>query len=166
MFATFIGIGIYRGSWNCPNKYSYPLVITAQGGHDHGKLYNLMTDEGRIAVFRDVTGGAGPLPNLTHLGIFQACSTPYKPKSIMEYVRDLQISHSDSFDWVVQVVMHLVASNVANATLEEGQLRLDLRNATRQWAGGSQVSVQHEFPNDLLLGSTESKRNVRPMRGK
>jgi hypothetical protein len=152
MFTTFVGIGIYRGSWNCPNKYNYSLVITAQGGHDPGKLYNLlMTDEGRIVVSREVkvTSGAGPLPNLTHLGIFQACSTPYNPSSIVAYVRDLQIGHSDFFD---QVVMHMVASNIANAT--------------RQWAGGSQVSIQHEFPNDLFLGSTESKRNVRLMRGK
>jgi hypothetical protein len=86
--------------------------------------------------------------------------------------RDLQLSHSDSFDWVFQVVMRMIVNNVASATLEGYQLVLHLRNVTRKWTNGPQVSAPqaHELPNDLSLGSAESmriqtnQRNGRPLR--
>jgi hypothetical protein len=167
-----ICIGIYKDSWNCPNKYRYSLIMTADCGNKPSKLYNLMTDGGKIVVFREVkvASGVDSFSKLIHLGNFPACSSLYSPSSVVAYVQDLQISYSDSFDWVVQVVMHMVANNVASTTLEECQLRLHLRNATRQWANVSQVSAPYELPNDLLLGSAESmhiqtnQRNVRPMR--
>jgi hypothetical protein len=168
MSALSVAIGIYKDSY-CPNKYRYSLIMTADRENKPSQLYNLMTDGGRIVVFREVkvASGAGPFSNLIHLGILPACLSPYSLISVVTYVQDLQISHSDSFDWAVQVVMHMVANNVASAALEECQLRLHLRNATRQWTNGPQVSAPYEFPSDLLLGSAEStrnQRNVRPMR--
>jgi hypothetical protein len=172
MSTLSIGIGIYKDRRNCPNKYLYSLIMRAHCENKPSKLYNLMTDEGKIVVLREVnvTSGAGRFSNLTHLGIFPTCSSLHNPNTVVEYVQRLQISHLDSFDWVVQVVMHMVTTNVASASLEECQLRQYLRNATHQWTNVPQMSAHHELPNDHLLGNADSmrvqtnQRNVRSMR--
>jgi hypothetical protein len=166
--ATFISIGIYKGSWNCSKRYLYTIVIRTQ---EPGKLYNLFTDQGRVFDAREIHASrAGPLQLWTHLGTFLSFPSSYKPKPIDEYVQNLPISHGDSFDWVVKVVTQMASSNVINATLEEHEFELQLRNITRQLSG-SEVSHHHVSANDLLLDSADSmhvrtdQRNVRPMRG-
>jgi hypothetical protein len=165
---TFISIGIYKGSWNCPKRYLYTILIRAQ---EPGKLYNMFTDQGRVLDAGEIHASrAGPLQFWTHLGTFLSWPSSYSPKPIEEYVQNLPMSHGDSFNWVVKVVAQMASSNVINATLDEHEFGLQLRNFTRQLSG-SEVSYYHGFANDLLLDSADSmhirtdQRNVRPMRG-
>lgn len=168
MSAT-IEIAVYRGSWNCPNTFRWTLIIAEHGFHGpDNTLYNLINDGKAVRVFRtlELTCGAKPL------GVVHISPSTQAPNVIVNIVQGLStIINLNSLDWVVQAVMHMTAVNVANAALDEGHLTLHLRNLARQWAERPQVSFQHAFLNDHLLGSAESmnspsRRNVTPMKGK
>lgn len=164
--ATSIAVGVYKGSWNSPNKLHWSLIVTAHGYYEKGKVYNLINDGGRLVTWREVTSDDGPLKNTTLLGIVPTSMSAHCPKTIVDYVQRLAISPLDSFSWVIQVVMQLDTSSVASTDLEEDDLVLHLRNVGHQHPGGTQVRAQHGFANAYRAGSvsTRAARNVREMR--
>ena len=165
--ATSIAVGVYKGSWNCPNKLHWSLIVTAHGYHEKGKVYNLINDGGRLVIRREVTSDDGPLKNTTLLGIMHTSVSAHCPKTIVDYVQRLAISPLDAFNWVIQVVMQLDTNSVASTDLEEDDLVLHLRNIGHQHPGGTQVRAQHGFANVSYRAgsmSTRATRNVREMR--
>lgn len=165
--ATSIAVGVYKGSWNCPNKIRWSLIVTAHGYYEKSQVYNLINDGGRLVTWRAVASDDGPLKNATLLGIVHASVSSHCPKTVVDYVQRLAISPLDPFHWVIQVVMQLDTNSVASTDLEEDELVLHLRNVQHQHPGGTQVRVQQGFPNVSYRAesmSTRATRNVREMR--
>lgn len=165
--STSIAVGVYKGSWNCPNKVHWSLIVTAHGYYEKSKVYNLINDGGRLVTWKGVASDDGPLQNTTLLGIVPTSVSSHCPKTIVDYVQRMAISPLDSFHWVIQVVMQLDTNSVASTDLEEDELVLHLRNVEHQHPGGTQVRVQQGFPNVSYRAesmSTRAARNVREMR--
>ncbi|SRR6266702_38720 len=159
--ATSIGVGVYKGGRNFPNKIHWSLIVTAHGYYEKGKVYNLINDGGRLVTSREVTSDDGPLKNATLLGIVHTSVSSHCPKTIVDYVQRLAISPLDNFNWVIQVVMQLDTNSVASTDLEEDELVLHLRNVEHQHPGGTQVRVQQGFPNVSYSAESMSRRAAR-----
>ncbi|KAI9441427.1 hypothetical protein H4582DRAFT_1381888 [Lactarius indigo] len=156
--ATSIGVGIYKGGWNCPNKVHWSIIVTAHGYYEKGKVYNLINDGGRLVTWREVMSNDGPLKNTTLLGIVHTSVSSHCPKTIVDYVQRLAISPIDNFNWVIQVVTQLDTNSIASTDLEEDELVLHLRNVEHQHPGGTQVCVQQGFPNVSYRTDPMSRR--------